>query len=188
MDPTQVAEYARRKQRDVADRVATLVRRTATLYTVLGAALFLVGSGLAIVGVVSRLAVTGASEALLVVPLAAAPILVLLGATFFVVGRRLDPDTTRLLASGLAGRATLVDVGSGGMTITSGSGLSATRTKLVLDVEVGDGRPAYRVEHRTFVPLGSYRRLLPGTSFAVRVDPARPKRLAIVWQEHADGG
>jgi hypothetical protein len=37
--------------------------------------------------------------------------------------------------------------------------------------------------HRTYVPLGSVRRLLPGTSFAVRVHPTKPQQVVIVWDE-----
>lgn len=85
------------------------------------------------------------------------------------------------MATGLRGTATLVEVRPGGMIVTSGTGVSATLSRLSLDVLVDDGRPLYRVEHRTVVPLGSVSRLLPGSTFAVRVHPSKPKRLAIVW-------
>jgi hypothetical protein len=59
---------------------------------------------------------------------------------------------------------------------------SPIRAKLALDVQPGDGRPAYPVTLKVAVPMMQWARLGVGGSVGVLVDPKDAKRVEIDWE------
>jgi len=111
--------------------------------------------------------------------------LLIMGGTFVFVGvvlssvgfmlSRSAAATARLLATGLAGQATIT-----GLTQTGAYLNRNPQVAMDLMVEV-PGRAPYPVQHREFVQLVMLGRLSNGAPLSVRVDPANPQRVAIDW-------
>jgi hypothetical protein len=111
--------------------------------------------------------------------------MLIMGGTFVFVGvvlsavglmvARSAAATAQLLATGLAGRATITGLTQTGVYLNHNPQISMD---LTVDVP---GRAPYPVNHREFVPLMMVGRLSSGAPLSVRVDPANPQRIAIDW-------
>ncbi|EYF05504.1 hypothetical protein [Chondromyces apiculatus] len=86
-----------------------------------------------------------------------------------------DPERARLLQSGRAARAVIVDVRPLGIQVKAGP-LPMQLMEVELDVEGGT-----RVTVRDPVNQANLGRLLKGATVPVRVDPMDPKRLVVLW-------
>ncbi len=87
-------------------------------------------------------------------------------------------DQRRLLVDGIAGEAVIVAMG------TPARGAQRFNLDLDLEVHVG-GRDPYRVANQYIVPASAP--IGPGVSLPVRVDPDDPARIAIDWENVAEG-
>lgn len=113
--------------------------------------------------------------------------LLIMGITFVVVGVVLIPvgllmarsaaASAQLLATGLAGQATITGLTQTGMIMNQ-----SPQVSMDLMVEV-PGQTAYPVKHTEFVPLMCVGRLSTGAPLQVRVDAANPQRIAIDWSK-----
>ena len=100
---------------------------------------------------------------------------VMIVAAFFV--GRMAADTRRVATVGLPGTARIVGLTQTGMSLND-------QPQIGMDLEVSvPGLPAYRAQHKEFVPLLLLARLQPGGMIAVRVDPANPHKLVVAWNE-----
>lgn len=88
-----------------------------------------------------------------------------------------DAERQRLLASGRAARAVILDVRPLGIEVSAGP-VPARLVEVVLDIEGGGGRPVTVQEAVSELHLG---RLLKGADVPVRVDPMDPQRVAVLW-------
>lgn len=107
---------------------------------------------------------------------------VFVGAVLSVVGLALARSaraTAQLLATGLAGRATITGLTQTGMYVNRNP-----QVAMDLMVEV-PGRAPYPVKHSEVVPLIMIGRLSTGAPLSVKVDPANPARIAIDWSNSA---
>lgn len=85
----------------------------------------------------------------------------------------IEPDRERIIAGGLDGEATILS--------TSVPPRAARMFNLTIDLEVRvPGRDAYRVANDYMV--SSSAQFGPGTVVPVKVDPADPAKVAIVWE------
>jgi hypothetical protein len=111
-----------------------------------------------------------------------AGILGLVGAILVVFGLiagRRAAATEQLLATGIAGQATITGLTQTGMYLNE-------QPQISMDLMVNlPGQAPYPAKHHEFVPLMLLGRLSSGAPLAVRVDPANPQRLAVDWQASA---
>ncbi len=136
---------------------------------ILGSAFLLVGVGVDV------------AAALGVIP----STLLLMGSIFILTGAILDTvgfvmvrsarGRAQLLATGLAGTARITSVRQTNVMVNNQPVIAF---ELLIAVP---GRPEYAARYREVVPLIRLGRIQPGTTVAVRVDPARPERVAIDW-------
>lgn len=111
-------------------------------------------------------------------------IFVLTGGILLVVGVlmvRSARGRARLLATGLAGTARISSVRQTSMMVNNQPVLAF---ELLVEVP---GRPAYTATLRELVPFIRLAQVQPGSTLAVRVDPARPERVAIDWGASVSG-
>lgn len=91
-------------------------------------------------------------------------------------------ERSALLAAGVPGQATIVQMGDTGMRINN-----QPRLSLMLDVQpvVHPGMPPsfapFRGQHDCVVPMMAMSRVGPGMVVPVKVDPQDPARLTIDW-------
>lgn len=105
-------------------------------------------------------------------------IFVLTGVILLAVGIgmvRSARGKARLLATGLAGTATISSVRQTSMMVNNQPVLAF---ELLVQVP---GRPPYTATLRELIPFIRLAQVQPGNTLAVRVDPARPERVAIDW-------
>lgn len=136
---------------------------------VMGAAFALVG---AVVDVLAAVRVFPTSLLLM------GSIFVLTGGILLAVGIvmvRSARGKARLLATGLAGTATIASVRQTSMMVNNQPVLAF---ELLVQVP---GRPQYTATLRELIPFIRLAQVQPGNTLAVRVDPARPERVAIDW-------
>lgn len=118
--------------------------------------------------------------------------MLIMGGTWVVVGvimnlvaflfGRSARATEQLLATGLAGQATVA-----GLTQT-GAFLNRN-PQIAMDLMVAlPGRAPYPVRHTEFVPLMVVGRLSNGAPLLVKVDPTNPQRVAIDWRSSVFAG
>lgn len=88
-----------------------------------------------------------------------------------------DPERKRILATGRAARATIVDVRPTGLEV-SASAVPMRIVEVELVVEGGSGE---RITVRDAVSQIHLGRLLKGASVPVRVDPTRADRVVVLW-------
>jgi hypothetical protein len=99
----------------------------------------------------------------------------MIGASF-VIGRRMAGDA-RNLASSILGSAQILSVTQTGTTLND-------QPRIAFDLAVTlPGQPTYQARHSEFVPLILLMRCQPGSVVAVRVNPARPDKVTISWNE-----
>jgi hypothetical protein len=84
----------------------------------------------------------------------------------------------QLAATGIHARGLVLSVGQVGTTVVLG-GRRYQRRSLVLDVEI-PGQAPYEISAAQLIPGGLMRRILPGATIQVRVDPMNPQKLALV--------
>ncbi|MBI4259595.1 MAG: hypothetical protein HY658_03420 [Actinobacteria bacterium] len=82
----------------------------------------------------------------------------------------------RLLATGLPGRATILEMTQTGVLVND---QPQVELKMLVEVE---GRPPHEVTQKAIVPLIALGRLSSGQPLPVKVDPANPNDLAIEWE------
>jgi hypothetical protein len=111
--------------------------------------------------------------------------MVLMGGIFAIVGLvligvgvmvgRKAAATNTLLATGVAGTATITGLTQTGMYLNE-------QPQISMDLMVNiPGRAPYPANHHEFVPLLLIGRLSSGAPLSVRVDPFNPQRLAVDW-------
>lgn len=88
-----------------------------------------------------------------------------------------DPEHRRILATGRAARATIVDVRPTGMQVSA----SAVPVRIVEIELVVEGGSEQRITVRDAVSELHLGRLLKGASVPVRVDPLRADRVVVLW-------
>ena len=101
------------------------------------------------------------------------------GAVLFFMFKK-SKERQELVATGVAGQATIVTVGDTGMLINN-----QPRLSFVLDVQPMPGHPPFapfRANHDCTVPMMAMARVSPGTVVPVKCDPANPTRLTIDWR------
>ena len=108
------------------------------------------------------------------------PSFLLVAIAFFFVAGKLAPPLERLRTGGIPGRATFIEVNLGRTLGIQHQGSSFVQSALELEVAV-DGRPPYRVVHKSFLPISAYPKLVPGAVFPVRVDRNDPSELLVEW-------
>lgn len=92
-------------------------------------------------------------------------------AAFSYLGRSRE----RFWGAGIPGVAVVRSIEQSGTTINQ-------QPLVTLDLEVHpEGLPPYALRKRMLVPLAALGQLGAGSTLAVRVDPAKPKRLAVDW-------
>jgi len=111
--------------------------------------------------------------------------LLLMGSIFILTGTILDAvgfvmvrsarGKARLLATGLAGTARITSVRQTNMMVNNQPVIAF---ELLVAVP---GRPEYTARYREVVPFIRLGQIQPGNTVAVRVDAARPERVAIDW-------
>ncbi len=90
-----------------------------------------------------------------------------------------NAERNRLVATGLAGQATIVQVADTGMRIND-----QPRLQMVLDVYPMPGYAAFapfRATHTGTIPMMALARVSPGATVPVKCDPANPVNLTIDW-------
>jgi hypothetical protein len=106
-------------------------------------------------------------------------IFAIVGGVLIVVGLivgRSAAATDQLLATGIAGQATITGLTQTGMYLND-------QPQISMDLTVNlPGQAPYAAKHHEFVPLMLLGRLSSGAPLVVRVDPANPQHLAIDWQ------
>ena len=112
--------------------------------------------------------------------------MLLMGGIFVVVGgglaligfivNRGASSTDEVLASGVAGTATITGVTQTGMYLNE-----QPRIKMNLMVQL-PGQAPYAAEHSEFVPLILLSRVQPGATLPVKVNPAQPQKVVVDWQ------
>lgn len=95
---------------------------------------------------------------------------------FFVFVRRIMGGDRRLLASGIAGTALVLDVRDTGVTINHVNAVLEARLQVTIP-----GRPPYETTAEVTLGRMSWGALQPGMTVAVKVDPANNARVAIDW-------
>ena len=85
----------------------------------------------------------------------------------------------KLMASGIAARGILLTVASTGSRVASTTLRRFERRFVILDVEI-PGRPPYEVSVNALIPSNLVRDVLPGATVELRIDRAKPGRIAIV--------
>lgn len=93
----------------------------------------------------------------------------------FFVGRS-AVATDKLLATGIAGSATITGVTQTGMYLNE-----QPQIKMDLLVQL-PGQAPYAAEHTEFVPLILLARVQPGAALPVRANPAEPQKVVVDWQ------
>ncbi len=142
------------------------------MYLIVLGAIFLV-VGLVVIATLASVPYAGGGMVLMGGIFAAVgAILILIGV---IIGRG-AAATDQLLATGLAGTATVSGLTQTGMYLNDQPQVAMD---LLVDVP---GRAPYPARHHEFVPLILLGRLSSGAPLAVRVDPADPQRLTVDWQ------
>lgn len=94
-------------------------------------------------------------------------------------GGRPDPEHARISRSGLDGRARIVAVRPQGFRIKRGGD---TRRLIEVDLTCSaEGRAPWSVTTRDLVSEMHLGRLLIGASLPIKVDPAPPHRVVVLW-------
>ena len=88
-------------------------------------------------------------------------------------------EAARIIASGVAGSATITGLTQTGMFLNENP-----QVEMDLLVQVA-GKPPYAVKRKQFVPLILLGRLSSGAPLAVKVDPADPNNVVIDWDAPA---
>ncbi len=97
------------------------------------------------------------------------------GATTLDAGPTGQAANATLLVDGRPGTAVIREARDTGIDVHGHSVV-----ELILDV-TSQGATAYEVRTAALVPAAAASRALPGTTVAVRIDQARPDRVAIDW-------
>jgi hypothetical protein len=99
----------------------------------------------------------------------------------FIVGRS-TAASQAVAEHGQLGSARIMGLTQTGMTLND-------QPQIGMDLEVTvPGLSTYRVTHKEFVPFLFLSRLQPGGVLAVRVDPAKPQKVVVAWNEAPPAG
>jgi hypothetical protein len=90
-----------------------------------------------------------------------------------------NAERNRLVATGIAAQAMIVQLADTGVRINN-----QPRLDITLDVHPLPGHPPFapfRTNHTGTVPMMAMARIAPGSTVAVKLDPANPANLTIDW-------
>lgn len=106
----------------------------------------------------------------------ALPLAITGGIFWFIFKKKKERD--QLVASGVPGQASIVQMGDTGVRINN-----QPRFSMVLDVHPGQGAmfQPFRTNHECTVPMMAMARVSPGITVPVKCDPQNPARLTIDW-------
>jgi hypothetical protein len=182
-DPRLAQVRALRAEREAA-RVRAVSR--ARIGAIAGAVVLVAVAGMAFVAAIASLVAGSPTGAVVGLLVAAGAGLGGIGCAAVAVALRRPED---LRARGIPGKARFLGIGRGGLSIdVSGGAMRGNVAQFALNMEVEvEGRPTYEVVVKDFVPSASVPRLVPGTWFAVFVDPRRPKRVLVDWDASPRG-